>query len=125
MQGGVEGFGVDQETGERAEPLVERRDVLAHAAFLPVSSQASTRERAGRGCAAGLAWPAARRSADQGADERRGRDLNPRWVAPHLISSEADSAALAPLPVPGVYAGRGAVVAGHRHAVRRRAASGG
>ncbi len=30
---------------------------------------------------------------------RRGRDLNPRTREGHLISSEADSAALAPLPV--------------------------
>jgi hypothetical protein len=35
-------------------------------------------------------WPA-------GGGERRGWDLNPRWVAPHTISNRADSAALAPL----------------------------
>ncbi len=37
--------------------------------------------------------------------QRRGWDLNPRWVAPHTISNRADSAALAPLLVTaGAYA---------------------
>ena len=48
--------------------------------------------------------PHAQHSEQPALVERRGWDLNPRWVSPHTISNRADSAALAPLRglIPGV-----------------------